>query len=308
MTNKEESKVLLAFASWEDRFVQGLLDDLSLVVCSHVVIFYFSNYSAKTETPRTKLKAECEKRRLSYKEVELDPDRPHDNLREVDDTIGRFASTSPIVVDISTMPREIIWYIFWLNEYREASLGYRYYSPADYSDEWISRDPGRPRLVHKLSGIARPRAKTALLVAVGFDVQRVWQLVRFFEPARLLVALQADSQFAANDEIMREYVDQLRVGGTASTFEIDAYGRDHGYHDFERQVASVVGDHNVVLSSLGPKLTAVSLYRIQRKWPEIGLVYAPANEFNIEYSRGIGTLYEGILQQRGPTEEPISDG
>ena len=307
MKIKEEPTVLIAFASWEDRFVRGLLDYLRLVSCDHVVIFYFATYSTKTEKPRAELRSECLSRGLAYSEVELDADRPHVNLQTVSDTIGRFASTFPLIVDISTMPREVIWHIFWISEYREAPLSYRYYSPSSYSDDWISRDPGRPRLVHKLSGIARPRAKTALLVAVGFDVQRVWQLVRFFEPSKLLVALQMYSPFPANEKVMRRYVDQLRVGQISSTFEIDAFGADHGYHVIERQLAHVFRDHNVVLSSLGPKLTAVSLYRLQRQWPQAGLVYAPANEFNMEYSRGIGNLYEGVLQ-KPRVVEPASDG
>ena len=297
MKTKERTSILLAFASWEDRFPEGLKIDLQAVACKQVVVFYYSDYTPKTDEQRSEVKAECRRREVDYEEVDLKPDRPHENLRKLDDTIGSMAGTSPLIVDISTMPREVIWYIFWLTENRETPLRYRYYRPKSYPGEWISRDPGRPRLVHKLSGIARPGLKTALLVVVGLDVQRVSQLVRFFEPSRLLVALQGDSPLATNDTNMRRYVDDLLVGETVSKFNINAYDDDHGYHVFEHEVAGLVENHNVILGSLGPKLTAVPLYRIKKRWPEIGLVYAPANEFNIDYSQGTGSLFEGALQQ-----------
>ena len=295
----EQSPVLLAFASWEDRFVQGVADDLSHDSFGRVLIFYFISYGPKTETARTVVREKCVRLGLEYKEICLNADRPHENLRTVSGTLETLSAASPLVIDISTMPREVIWYIFWLSEHWTAPVRYRYHSPAEYSREWLSRDPGRPRLVHKLSGIARPGAKTALIVAVGFDVQRVWQLVRHFEPAKFFVALQIDSPFAVNRNIMRKYVDQLHIGESHSKFEIDAFGDDHGYGAFERQLSDIVEDYNVVLSSLGPKLTAVSLYRLQRRWPEVGLVYAPAKEFNREYSRGIGRLFVGDLHTNG---------
>ena len=304
MTKTKEPAVLLAFASWEDRFVRGILKDLDTVSCAQLLVFYFSSYNEKTKQPRAQVQEKCSARGIDYKEFELDLDHPHKNLRNIDEAIKPLGLTSPFIVDISTMPREIIWSIFWLSEEREGSLRYRYYSPKSYSNEWLSRDPGRPRLVHKLSGIALPQAKTALLVSVGYDFQRVWQLIRFFEPSKLIIGLQAESPFPDNDGIMQHHVEELRVGNVeklrvgkdCSTFRMNAYQEGHGYRSIETEIDALVDDHNIILSSLGPKLTAVSLYRIQRQWPQIGLVYVPAKQFNMEYSCGIGKLFEGVLK------------
>lgn len=301
MTTTSGLSVLLAFASWEDRFLQGVLQDLDDVYCGQVVVSYFSSYDSKTKDARAKVRSECEARSLPYAQLELDPSRPHDNLRVLDTAIFELDASSPIVVDVSTMPREVIWHIFWLCEHRQGPLHYRYYSPGKYSDDWLSRDPGRPRLVQKLSGIASPQAKTLLLLAVGYDFQRVSQLIRFFEPSRLMLALQTDSPFSANDSMMERYVNGLRGSGTFETFPIDAFQDDHGYHAFEDKLSDVVDKHNVILGSLGPKLSAVSLYRIRRRWPQVALVYAPANEFNMDYSRGIGTLFKGTLKPETAT-------
>jgi len=294
------SRILLAFASWEDRFSLGVINDFDNDSFDHLLVFFFSTYASRTQESRDKIQSECRTRAVDYEQLELDPGLPHDTLRRIHAAIDRFPRSARLVVDISTMPREIIWYIFWLTETRTHALGYCYHSPKTYSDDWLSRDPGRPRLVHKLSGIALPQARTALLVAVGYDIQRVSQLIRFFEPSKLFVALQADSPFPGNDSFMRRYVDELRLGGDCVTFPIDAFGDDHGYDSFPRNLETVVPDHNVILGSLGPKLTAISLYRIRTQWPQIGLVYAPANEFNTDYSRGIGASFRGTLPDRMP--------
>ena len=288
--------VLIAFASWEDRFAKGVHADLEAIDCREVVVFYFSSYSPITGQPREHVREECRSRDLHYDEIELDPTQPQDNLRRLDATISSLDDAVPIVVDITTMPREIIWSIFWLCEYREGSFGYRYHSPQDYSDDWLSRDPGRPRLVQKLSGIASPQAKTVLMLAVGYDFQRVSQLIRFFEPSKLILGLQSNSPFPHNDAAMQRYVNELRGGETCETFPIDAFHDDLGYRAVESQLQDIVENHNVILGSLGPKLSAISLYRIRQQWPQAGLVYAPANEFNKSYSRGIGRSYQGLMK------------
>lgn len=287
--------VLLAFASWEDRFLLGVANDLDNHSCDRALVFFFSTYAVRTRESRDTVRSKCSSRGIKYEELELDPALPHENLRCLHTAITGFPSDTHFVIDISTMPREIIWHIFWICEGRTDSLRYCYHSPESYSDDWLSRDPGPPRLVHKLSGIALPQVRTALLVAVGYDIQRVSQLVRFFEPSKLLIALQSDSPFPENEGFMRRYVDELGGGDYCSTFPVNAFDDDHGFRSFQDNLEEIVSDHNVILGSLGPKLTAVSLYRIQKRWPSIGLVYAPSREFNIEYSHGIGASFQGTL-------------
>ena len=287
--------MLVAFASWEDRFARGLIDDLDAFPCSEALVFYFNNYAPRTEDARSTVRALCSKRGVGYREVELSPDSPSKNLEAMNSIIGGLDSDTPIIVDISTMPREVIWHIFWLCEGKSTPLKYRYHSPKSYSQEWLSRNFGRPRLVQKLSGIALSGRQTALVLAVGYDVQRVRQLVRFFEPATLLIGLQEDSQFDDNANIMEQYEREFKVTRGRSVFRMDAFAEDHGLDRILEQLRGLEEEHNIILGSLGPKLSAVSLYRIQRKKPEMGLAYAPAREFNDQYSNGIGACFEGII-------------
>ena len=78
---------------------------------------------------------------------------------------------------------------------------------------------------------------------------------------------------------------------------MNAFAEDCGLDCIRQQLDSLESKHNIILGSLGPKLTAVSLFCLQRKNPDIGLVYAPAREFNERYSFGIGDTYRGTIDQ-----------
>ena len=50
------------------------------------------------------------------------------------------------------------------------------------------------------------------------------------------------------------------------------------------------------VSSLGPKLSAISVYKTFLKHPEIALTYIPCREYNENYCEGIGDSYESEMQ------------
>ena len=91
---------------------------------------------------------------------------------------------------------------------------------------------------------------------------------------------------------MEEYV-ELKEEFGCEMFELDAYAPDLGRRAIADALKSFGESHNVIMASLGPKPTSISLYRLQRARQDTGLVYAPANEFNESYSIGIGDCIEG---------------
>ena len=52
------------------------------------------------------------------------------------------------------------------------------------------------------------------------------------------------------------------------------------------------------MSSLGPKLSAVALYQIHKLHPSTALAYAPSQEYNREYSTGLGETFYGQVGNR----------
>ena len=291
------NNLLITFASWEDRFRLGTDRNLKKFETQKTLVFYFNSYSERTEENRNTVEEICKGKDIEYVSKRLDVNKPAENwsslLESVDDAIQ---DKERVLVDISTMPREIIWYVLWQIEQSSATRRYIYYSPESYGHDWLSRDPQPPRLVYKLSGIASPAAKTALLVAVGFDWQRVKRLINWYEPAKLMIGLQSKSQFEQNNTKKEEYRDILeKENDGCEIFDLDAFAEDRGMGTIQEKLDKVDSSYNVIMSSLGPKLTAISLYKLQRQRQERGLVYAPSNQFSHEYSSGIGECFEGNL-------------
>ena len=287
MTSKR--RVLVAFAGWEDRFASGVKKNLSQFGdLDNVCVFYFLEFSSMTEASRRTVKEHCD----SVEFVELRAEDPVYSWRVSVKKVQQLADGPvDLLVDFSTMPREIVWYILWAAHQVKANVRCLYYSPAEYGGDWLSRDPHAPRMVFKLSGVADPSRSTALLVTAGYDTQRVWRLINWCEPDRLMVGIQEGERFRRNTDIMRSAEEEFGKKLGCSVFKVNAFGDRFGEDEIAQQVDGVVRTHNVVLASMGPKLTALSLYRVQRRYENVGLVYAPAGQYNHEYSRGIGDFY-----------------
>ena len=292
----KNSDLLITFASWEERFTTGFDRDLGKVGVRKALVFYFQNYADRTQANRQQVTTICKAKRIEYIPVELDIDKPADNWRTVLNSIEKFiADCQGVLIDISTMPREIIWYVLWLVGQSPIAARYVYHSPKDYASDWLSQDPRAPRLVYKLSGIALPSAKTALLITVGFDLQRVKRLINWYEPNKLMIGIQITSQFERNDPTMMEYRETLKKEYDCEIFELDAFAKNRGMAAIQKVLEPLDSSYNIIMSSLGPKLTAITLYQLQRQNEEIGLVYAPSNQYNPDYSSGTGKCFEGTV-------------
>ena len=296
----KRDSLLVSFASWEDRFRLGFNRNLKTGGVGKALIFYFESYATRTQDNRDAVQKVCEEHRTTYVPLGLEADHPAANWQKIIKTIdSTIQNSQEVMIDISTMPREVIWYVLWLLEQKSIAARYVYYRPGSYGDGWLSREPRSPRLVYKLSGIAMPAAKTALLATVGFDLQRVKRLISWCEPARIMIGVQVESQFRRNNETMKDYREALQKEYDkeydCEIFELDAYAEDRGMKAIQDAVGRLDSSYNVIMSSLGPKLTAVTLFKLQRQRLERGLVYAPSNQFNEDYSKGIGQCFEGVL-------------
>lgn len=290
-----DETLLISFASWEDRFRIGFGHNLKNGRVSSALIFYFDVYAERSSRNMSVVEAICMKKGITLLSEKLNIDEPARNWSKVLNLIEyNMKNFQKILIDISTMPRDIIWYILWIIEQNSISASYVYYSPKKYG-QWLSRDPQSPRLVYKLSGTALPSARTALLITTGFDLQRVKRLINWFEPKKLMIGIQSATQFERNKAAIIEYRRMLEKESDCSIFELDAFGEDRGISAIEQQLQNIGSSYNIIMSSLGPKLTAITLYQIRRKRKEIGLVYPPSKQYNKNYSHGIGHRYHGFV-------------
>lgn len=287
---------LVTVASWEDRFILGLERLLGQRKVRRVLMYHYKEYARRSLANRNRAEAVCAEfgiplicHALSFAEY-------IGSWRKIESTVGvDLGSASNVLLDISTMPREAIWSILSLLGGSVASIAYAYHRPERYSSNWLSRDPGSPRLVFKLSGETILGLPTVLVVLTGFDLDRVMQLMTFFEPQLTLLGLQGGDQFANASANVKLHHDKFAKHSNVSEFQIDAFASDHGLSAVLSQVEEWLPKANIIMSSLGPKLGAIALYQTYQRHPRIALAYAPSNEFNSEYSVGIGETVLGTL-------------
>ena len=130
--------LLITFASWEDRFKLGFDRDLANVEVRKALVFYFRTYAEWTQENRDSVQAVCKGKNIEYMSECLDGDRPAENWRTVLKAVEEaIQDRQSVLVDISTMPREIIWYVLWKIEHSSIAGRYVYYSPENYGGRLV---------------------------------------------------------------------------------------------------------------------------------------------------------------------------
>lgn len=289
------AEALIAVAGWEERFVEGLRLDVKSCSPAELVVLAFEEYLVQTEDARKLASGLANQEAMRYREVRVRREPIglwHHVCQAFSDK--EWAQRS-VLVDITTMPREVIWWTFSSLRSAQSQVRYVYHKPGGYPETWVTRDTDQPRLVYQHSGVSMFDRQTCLLLISGFDTDRAAQMIQFFEPRAVLVGLQTGSQYdnlAKNVHPMRRLLDRTP---NVLFFDLDAYSSDHGLGAIEAAIVGHLGDYNVVAASLGPKPSAVALYRLRCKHPDIALAYAPSRQFNMKYSRGIGEAVAGVL-------------
>lgn len=283
---------LITMASWEERFVLGLDHILKNDNLIGITVLYSRAFSNKTALNRARFKKIVDDADISFEEVEIDFEdqiKAYLSLEERIADLGRTMSKyTTVLLDISTMPREIIWNCFLLCEDNELPTRWCYFPPGSYCSEWLTKEPDVPRMVLRKSGVTRYGKQTALVIITGFDSERAMKAISYFEPGVVWLGIQLGQQYenlSRNAETQRTQLKPELCN--VSIFEIDAYQDDHGMRELSGVIEGLLSDYNVLLTSLGPKPSAITAYQITSLHPEVGLFYVPALEYSPNYSSGI---------------------
>ena len=289
--------VIVTVASWEPRFVLGMERTLRKSRARKILCYFIGEYAERTEMARQELRRIAnEHSGIELREEEMTFSTPGTWSMLERDLGPSTRLAGPVLVDLTTMPREIIWStLFWLEAGR-TEAHYVYSRPSEYANDWLARDPNKPRLVYKLAGTLKIGQPTALVAVTGFDERRCRQAVEYYEPSKVVLATQTGGQFE-NDT--RNIGPEFKASGIRiDHMEVDVFGTDHGYATLRDPVGELAKDHNVILCSFGPKPSAIALYRLQREFPHCALAYIGCKEYNPEYSNGLSDSVHGSIRWR----------
>lgn len=292
-------KILMVYPSWEERSALGFDKDIESEKFDRVILFENATpiNSEKIAQIIAEIERKCNDSKTNYDKIILDFNSAScwGELKNLMASINRDDS---IKLDICTMSRNLIWALLFFLKEKVASVDIVYHQPYKYSNEWLSRDAELPRLLFKHSGIVSIEKQTLLVIITGFDLERTKQLVLFYNPSRVILLIQKPNRL---DENIRNtpklHADEcIKMGVKTEYKEIDCYSEDWGYGVIEKVISGNVESFNIVVSSLGPKLSAVSVYKTFIKHPEIALSYIPCREYNVNYCEGIGDSFESNMQ------------
>lgn len=294
---------LLAVASWEDRFFEGVQCTLQTVSVRAACILYSREFCEDTAGARSRLLEVLSQKKIEAAECEFEFCVADKTWNQISACVTKtIRPGSRVLFDISTSPREIIWFVLHHLQKLQCSVSFIYYPPERYGD-WLSRDADEPRLIFHRSGVAFPDRKTAIFAVTGFDADRVAQLVNRYEPAKLILAVQSGDSF---DTMLRNaslHRQNFENNPSVDFFEIDAYGDFNSmYKALEARLVPLLDDYNVLVTSLGPKPSAVALFLLNQNYPDVGLVYAPSREYDPDYSKGTKTEAMVSFSVYGPTK------
>lgn len=276
---------LLAPAGWEDRYYKGTIIDIDEFNPSKIWVPYSNEYLERTKPFRDRIQKIAEKRNIEYVESAHDY---HDSISLYKSLLLEFqkqlTSESIVRFHATTTPRDMIWYLLHFLSEIKISTEFSYFRPIKYGN-YLSRDAKSPNLVLKRSGIAYPDLPTCILVLSGYDEERLSQLKQRYEPKLMLVGHQVGDQL---ENKLRNVFGVEEPTDSDMFFDFNCFDTsDESVQVLCEKIDSLSQSHNILAASLGPKPSALILFKLTESRPEVGLVYIAANDYSIEYSSGI---------------------
>lgn len=283
-------RIYIVFTGWEDRFRLGAekyLDDNSI---DSLYIFHGDYPSDKEVANRGDFIDYVKKKNIPFEVNKVPMASPRDSWNVISSVImDKFNAGDEVLLDISTMPREAIWYICNSINLSVGDIKVLYHCPEKYG-EWTTEDPLDPRFPLKLSGVSDISKKTFLIIATGFDVARADQIISFYDPDRILFLIQNGKQFG-NDLLNYEKHCKYAKQNGIDIVDVNCYNLSETYDVLEAYIVKYYSTHNFILASLGPKLSAIPMFKMQKKFENIALCYAPSKRINQDYSFGFSETY-----------------
>lgn len=290
----ENCDYIVTVASWEERFLLGTKRLLENCKAKTLLMSYCEEYEKLSAPNRERVKDFCLANNVTVFENPLSFNKPKDSWLSIKDLLNNIQSQNTIV-DITTMPRETIWATLLFLRTKNCKIHYIYNEPHSYNKQWLSREPDKPRIVFKLGGVYKFGERTKLVIISGYDIDRISHLISFYEPDFTLLGLQLGNQFENEKNNIEKCIKEFGNKKDIRIFYLNAFDTNHGFDVLDQEIKDIASNNNIILSSLGPKLSAISLFNLHEKYPDTALSYAPSKKFNPEYSHGIGNFYIGTM-------------
>ncbi|TDA62489.1 hypothetical protein E0765_11810 [Sulfuricurvum sp. IAE1] len=274
----------ITFVSWEDRFAESLKNDLkNHPDIQQIYFFYFldEQFFTKTQKYVDTLESIVNNNDVTLKKASFSFKNYLETWKAIANKIEDLTSTDEVILNISTMPRNIIFTMLHFMDQKVANYEVTYYSPFTHGEN-LTKNPSKPQMILQHGGIMYPEKKTALIVILGHDIKRVYQLFNYFEPYVMLIGLGTDHQ----TKLPLDYNTEFEGISKKEIFKVNSFSHEEVFTALEEQIKPLLENYNILLCSLGPKIEAMGMYKVHKKYPDTALVYAPSKDYADDYSSG----------------------
>lgn len=283
---------LITVLGWEDRFIQGIEITVDKFIIGKIILIRFLDYLSMDSMNENIYAIEnfANKKKIELEFIDLNYHGSIENWSILESYFIK--KNENYLLNITTIPRETIWTLFFFIKKFTKNINYIYFKPENYCNEWLTKNHKNPRLLFKHSGIFDLNKDLALFVIAGFDSSRLNQIIEFYEPTRIVVFYQEGSQFK-NEERNKDFSNYIRIHKeNIEIIELNTYDVSDTSEIIYNKYLKYESTYNVIIDSQGPKVSALSVYEVYIKSDEkIALAYVSAKDFNSNYSKGINDNY-----------------
>ena len=290
---EEKQFTLFTVLGWEERFLLSLNHILDNYKIDKVYLICFIDYlfMEKMEESLETIKILLEKRNIQLCITELEYNDSISNWKKMDKFFNAL-EIHKALINITTFPRETIWTFLFFLKTKVSSVTFIYYKPESYDNNegGLTKNHKTPRLLFKHSGVFDIGKKLAIFIITGFDYNRSESLIEHYEPTKVVFISQEGEQFenqkrncGISPNIAYENIEVENV--VINNYDIDDSCK------ILNNLVDKHSDYNVIITSQGPKTSAISTYLAYLKNPNIALAYVPAREFSGNYSFGFDENY-----------------
>lgn len=284
-------KAIFTVLGWEERFILSTTHILQTYDVSSVYLICFKDYlhMKNMKENLSAIKELLHSSSIDLTIIELEYGNSVSNWKALDNFFKSF-KLQHVILNLTTFPRETIWTFLFFLRTTVPTVPYVYYKPESYdkSEGGLTKNHKNPRLLFKHSGVFDIDKKLALFIITGFDYSRTDLLIQHYEPAKVIYLSQKGKQF---DNMIRNSGISPKTefeNIIIEKIEIDSYNIEESYKILDDLIAQNM-DFNIVITSQGPKTSAISTYRAYLSNNDVALAYVPAREFSGEYSYGINS-------------------
>ncbi len=280
---------LFTVLGWEERFLLSTYHILENYNIDKAYLICFTDYVHMNNMDKNR-KAINElliEKNIDFNIIELEYGDSISNWKKLDVFFNN-VETQEVIMNITTFPRETIWTFLFFLRLSSPNVTYVYYKPKSYDtgEGGLTKNHKSPRLLFKHSGVFDMDKKLALFIITGFDHNRTDLLIEHYEPAKVIYLSQKGEQFENMKRNCGICPKTAYENVEIENIAFDSYDINESYKAMVELIKSS-SDYNIIITSQGPKTSAISTYLAYLENRNVALAYVPAREFSGEYSFGL---------------------